>query len=308
LSYVGEGGGDLIHGSVLYGTLGQPIFTFDQNLDFVNITGLTFDGPVGGRIGTKGIAAIEGRWIYNSIIRDNYFSTHLAEAIYAPMQSTRIERNHFGTAGDIPSWPHRHIYSVPPSSSTGAQVTNQNWIAYNQFFHATGPESIRFEQGAQLHIVGNQFELNDAEATLQINGMFHVVIEGNYFEANAGDALMHFANSSDNQIGNYIVRLENNFYNVERKCTPDSKPRCEQTIHNNFIFLVDSGATEVHMGYETGTAFKHASDGTRTELTSEALFKEPTACYLTIRGPIQLKGYDGNQTQGNGNPKCHNAP
>ena len=111
------------------------------------------------------------------------------------MQSTRIERNHFGTAGDVPSAPHRDIYSVPLSPPPGSALTNQNWIANNQFFHATGPEAVRFEQGVQLHIVGNQFEKIHAATTLQINGLFQVVIEGNYFESNAGQYLMQFDNS-----------------------------------------------------------------------------------------------------------------
>ena len=69
LTYVGEGGGgDLKHGSILQGAPGQAIFTFDQNLDSVTISGLTFQG-----LGTKGLAAASGKWLYNSTIRDNYF-------------------------------------------------------------------------------------------------------------------------------------------------------------------------------------------------------------------------------------------
>jgi hypothetical protein len=292
LSYIGEGGGDLKQGSILQGAPGQPIFAFDGNLESVTITGLTFDGR-----GAKAIAAANGRWLYNSTIRENYFSTNLAEGIYAPIQSTRIERNHFGTAGDVPYWPHRHIYSVPQSPLPGAALTNQNWIVNNRFFHAYGSESVRFEQGVQLHITGNQFEKIHAATTLQINGLFQVVIEGNYFESNAGKYIMQFDNSPDNQIGNYIVRLENNYYNMDN-------------VIDNFIFRATNAAgrlsaTTVYMSYETGTRFRH-SNNTRAEVTDQALIDLPgtrsgpgpndvVPCILFVRSPLWFNDYSGRQ-------------
>jgi hypothetical protein len=281
----------LIHGSILYGTPGQPIFTFDQDLDSVTISGLTFDGPeVKG--GAKGIANDSGNWLINSTIRDNYFSTHLSEGIYTPMQSTRIERNHFGTAGDVPTWPYRHIYSVPLFPPRGA--TNQNWIVYNQFFHAFGPESIRFEQGAQLHIVGNQFEKGHSSTALQIDGLYHVVIEGNYFElcskdnnnvdchtpgapSDAGQFVMKFSNTPDNQSANYIAHLENNHYNMDNSI-------------DNFIFSV-VGATTVYMSYETGTSFLHTNRTTRGDLTDQYTFSRVNPCVLLIRRPLWFGDY-----------------
>ncbi len=293
LNYIGEGGGDLKHGSILQGIPDQAIFTFEENLDSVTITGLTFDGR-----GAKGIAAASGRWLYNSVIRGNFFSTNLAEGIYAPMQSTRIERNHFGTAGDVPFWPHRHIYSVPQSPPPGTPLTNQNWIANNRFFHANGPESIRFEQGVQLQISGNQFEKIHAATTLQINGLFQVAIEGNYFESNAGRYIMQFDNSPDNQIGNYIVRLENNYYNMDN-------------VIDNFIFKVTNAAgrlsaTTVYMSYETGSRFRHSSNNSRADVTDQVLVDLPgtrsgpgpndvVPCILFVRSPLWFNDYAGTQ-------------
>jgi hypothetical protein len=277
-SYRGEGSWDSRYGSVLIQqTPGEAVFTFDGTLDSVTISGLTFGGAR-----AKGIAAASPTGLLaNSTIRGNYFYTDLSDCIDAPMVLTRIERNQFGLHGTNIYEKHQHIHSVYFGDVVG---TNANWVVGNQFSSARGGQALLFEQGAQLHIVGNQFEGNQADATLRINGMFQVVIEGNYFERNAGAAQMEFANGLNNQLGNWIVRLENNFYNMQGNGTP-----------NKYIFLA-SGATAVYMGYEAGTAFSPCA-----ELTSCELFN---AGYLKLTGPFRFNGYLGTQTSG----KCANNP
>lgn len=274
-SYRGERSWDMRYGSVLMQqTPGEAIFVLDDVVDSVVITGLTFAGRYGAPV--KGIVAANPKGLLaNSTLRDNHFYTELTECINTPMVLTRLERNQFGLHGNAIHEKHQHIRSVYPGDIVGA---NANWLVGNQFSSARGGESVLFEQGAQLHITGNQFEGNEASTTLRINGMFQVVIEGNYFERNAGLAVMEFANGLNNQLGNWIVRLENNFYNMAGNGTP-----------TKFIFLA-SGATAVYLGYEAGTAF--APDA---ELTSAELFN---ACYLRVRGPFRFNGYLGAQAGG----------
>ena len=140
-----------------------------------------------------------------------------------------------------------------------------------------------FERGVQLHVIGNQFEGNEAATTVRVNGMFQVIVEGNYFERNSGAAQMTFANTttSDGPMGNYIVRLENNFYNLQGS--------------NNAFIATASGATQFYMGYEAGTQFPPTA-----QLIPGDLF---AACYLKVTGPFRLNGYAGTQT--GGNPNCH---
>ncbi len=279
-SYRGERSWDARYGSILLQqTPGEAIFVIDDILDSVTITGLTFAGRNGAPV--KGIIATSAKGLLaNSTLRDNHFYTELTECINAPMVLTRLERNQFGLHGNAIHEKHQHVRSVYSGDVVG---TNANWLIGNQFSSARGGESVLFEQGAQLHITGNQFEGNEAATTVRINGMFQVVIEGNYFERNAGLAMMEFANGLDNQLGNWIVRLENNFYNMAGNSTP-----------TKFIFLA-SGATAVYMCFEAGTAF--APDA---ELTSAELFN---ACYLRVRGPFRLNGYLG--IQAGGNSMCH---
>lgn len=278
-SYRGERSWDMRYGSILLQqTPGEAIFVIDDVVDSVMITGLTFAGRNGAPV--KGIVAANAKALLaNSTLRDNHFYTELTECINTPMVLTRLERNQFGLHGNAIHEKHQHIRSVYSGDVVG---TNANWLVGNQFSSARGSESVLFEQGAQLHITGNQFEGNEAATTLRINGMFQVVVEGNYFERNAGLAVMEFANGLNNQLGNWIVRLENNIYNMAGNGTP-----------TKFIFLA-LGATAVYMGYEAGTAF--APDA---ELTSLELFN---ACYLCVRGPFRFNGYLG--IQAGGKPGC----
>jgi len=252
----------------------------EDTVDSVTITGLTFDGLPG--VGAKGIAAAPNSkgLLDNSTLRDNHFTTQLTECIDTPMVSTRIERNHFGLHGaDNPPVTRRHIRSVYLSQVVG---TNANWVVGNQFSSAKGTESVLFERGVQLHMIGNQFEGNEAATTVRIRGMFQVIIDGNYFERNSGAAQMTFDNTltSDGAMGNYIVRLENNFYNLQGS--------------GNAYIVTASGATQFYQGYEAGTEFPATA-----QLIPADLF---AACYLKITGPFRLNGYMGSQTSGN--PNC----
>jgi hypothetical protein len=107
--------------------------------------------------------------------------------------------------------------------------------------------------------------------------MLNVIIQGNYFELNTGQAQMEFADAHRIPLYNYIVRLENNYYNMSGG--------------NSFVFAA-SGHNHVYMGYETGTAPK-------VELTNPDTFD---GCQLRITGPLQFFGYKGKQASGN--PIC----
>lgn len=278
-AYVGAGSWDSRYGSILIQqTPGEAIFAIDGPVDSVTIGGLTFGGARAKAIAAGNATAL----LASSTISGNHFYTDLSECIDVPMVLTHIERNQFGLHGSAIYERHRHIHSVYPGDVVG---TNANWVVGNQFSSARGGQSVLFEQGAQLHILGNQFEANEADTTLTIKGMFQVVIEGNYFERNAGDAMMDFANGLNNQLGNWIVRLENNFYNMQG-----------QSLPNKFIFLA-SGATAVYMGYEAGTAFSPAAELTRCDLFN--------AGYLKLVGPFRFNGYLGTQASGQPNPNCH---
>jgi hypothetical protein len=292
-TYIGEGSWDSRYGSVLVQhTPGLPIFTVDGLIGSVSIVGLTFDSSP--NIGGRGIAGSTAQAVLaNSIIRDSYFLTGLSECIDVAMQATRIEHNSFGLNGGSIGPQHRHIHSV---SAGAALETNANWIEGNHFSQATGTESVLFENGGKVHFVGNDFQGNAAQTTIRIHGMFQVVIEGNYFEQNAGAAQMTFGNSVF-LLGNYIVRLENNFYHMGGY--PGGPP-------TKFVFDVETsgthrsfpGQTQVFMGYEAGSFFAPTAD-----LTSAGVF---LSCYLWITGPsraFHLNGYAGLQTAGN--PNCH---
>jgi hypothetical protein len=116
-------------------------------------------------------------------------------------------------------------------------------------------------------------------------GSVPAVIEGNYFKRDAGDAMMDFANGLNHQLGNWIVRLENNFYNMRGQGAP-----------NKFIFQA-SRATVVYLGYGAGTAFSPAAELTRCDLFG--------AGHLKIVGPFRLNGYMGAQANGAPDPSCH---
>jgi len=280
-TYIGEGSWDPRYGSVLLQQkFGAAIFSVEGFTNSVTIIGLSFDGAPG--TNAKGIAAGNSTAVLStSVLRDNYFLAGLAEGIDTSMVATRIERNQFGLNGPFGlATTRRHIHSVYPG---GQLQTNANFIVGNGFGYAKGSESLLFEAGVKLHILDNTFQNNDVDTTLRINGMFQVIIEGNYFEANTGAAQMTFANglTPDGPIGNYVVRLENNYYNMQG---------------NKYVFAA-SGATQVFMGYETGSFFSPTA-----ELTSVDIFQ---ACYLRITSPVQafrLNGYMGKEIVGN--PAC----
>jgi hypothetical protein len=287
-TYIGEGSWDSRYGSVLFQQAsGAPIFVVDGLVGSVTITGLTFDGAIGAN--AKGIAGgSRDALLANSTLRDNYFLTGLAEGIDTPMQSTRIERNQFGLNGDPNNRlaKRRHIHSASPpllSTADPGVDSNANWIVGNHFSSAIGSESVLFDQGVQLHIVGNRFEGNEADTTLRIRGMFQVLIEGNWFERNHGEAQMMFSNATTAARGNYIVRLENNYYNMQGFGAPNV---CKGSASegNCFVFEFEPGrstATHVFMGYDTGAYFSPTADLTANE--------------LTITAPLCLQNYQGNQ-------------
>ena len=279
LSYTSaRGSWDAHNGSVLVqNTPGAPIFAVDGQVYSANVTGLTFDGAPG--TNAKGVAGANSQSLLaTSTIRDSYFLAGLAEGIDVAMVLTRIERNQFGVnGGGAVASTRRHIHSTFPQ----AAQNNANWVVGNLFRSAQGTESVLFESGAQLHIEGNDFEANNADTTLRIHGMYHVVIEGNWFEQNHGQAQMMFGNAQDT--GNYIVRLENNHYNLAGFGAPNT---CAGNVveNNCYVFMYEPNkgtATHVYMGYETATNFSPV-----TELTANE---------LTITGYLCLRGYSGTQ-------------
>jgi hypothetical protein len=321
--YIGPGSADPRYGAVLVQTHpGAPVFALPGAAPSgifggITITGLAFDGAPG--VKARGIAAMDlvpcgytlqpgCTVLASSTISDNYFLTGLAEGIDTPVEITVIEGNQFGVASviNVPSvgGNRRHIHCVYPDLvenglHLGEGATTQVRIENNSFTNAKGSESVFIESGTQLHIVGNQFQDNDTDTTLQINGMNLVVIDGNRFDGNRGEYLMHFARSRHtgqlpvpgdcgSQVciafnGNYIVRLQNNYYDMEG---------------NNFIFTIDPNsddlmrsANHVYIGNESGTHFTHGS--TAADLTDPviALHCSPAEVYLSTTGSFNFSGY-----------------
>jgi hypothetical protein len=284
--------------------LGTPVFSVDEALTFsVTITGFIFDSAPG--MDARGIAAGNPATLLAlSTIRNNSFRTGLSECVDVPMILTWIVDNEFGVQGPWIATNHRHIRSVYPADAPGPEEqTNANWVIKNDFTNARGSESVLFEAGLQLHLVANKFKDNDADKTLQINGMLQVVLRRNRFDGNRGDYIMHFANSRHSGLpdrnGNYLVRSEDNYYDMQR-C--DGCP-----AYNKYIFHIDMNMdngylsrTHVYMGNESGKHFLH-TDGTRSDLTDPAV---AAACngsagiYLSITGPFSFQDYTGTQTSG----------
>ncbi len=158
-TYSGEGSWDSRRGSVLVQQVtGSPIFSVDGLVSSVTITGLAFDGISGAS--ARGIAGSSAQAVLaDSIVRDSF----LAECIDVAMQATRIEHNSFGLNGGSIGPKHRHTHTV---SAGEALETNANWIVGNHFSQAQGGESVLFENGAKLHIEGNDFQGNAADTTL----------------------------------------------------------------------------------------------------------------------------------------------
>jgi len=306
-TYVGPGSSDPRVGSVLMQTsppdpitgLGVPVFAVDRAITSVTISGLAFDGAPG--VNARGIGAVDprqchhtgdpnGGFLFISTISGSYFLTGLAEGIDIPMQITAIEGNHFGVDSVNAGWigsTHRHIhsfYAYAPGQTTEIRVIN------NTFARAKGAESVLFESGTQLEMIGNEFQDNDARTTLQINGMLQVVLEKNRFERNSGTYIIHFAPSrhGDQLIGNNIVRAQNNFYDMQL---------------NDFIFTIDqAGGADVFMGGESGVRFTH-SDGTAADLTDPSIANSCNAIthapiYLSTIGPFNFADYKAR------NPNC----
>jgi hypothetical protein len=289
LTYMGES--DFDFGSVLKQTardqksgLGLPIFTVDGTVFSVTIIGLTFFGTTG--VDARGIVASDpSSVLVSSTLRDNFFLAELSDCIDTPMVSTRVERNEFGLNGSL-SPKHRHIHSTLYTGLRPLPTAGDNWIVGNLFRCAPGAlqqscamnslsnagvnESIYFESGGPLHIIGNDFENNDSKTTLRVHSTSQVIIHGNWFEANSGVSQITFLN-----VGN--VQLEDNFYSM-RACQG-----------NCFLFDFDqgnspTGITRVFMGYETGLAFDSTELATKTGLS-----------LLTITGPLCLNKYAGTQ-------------
>jgi hypothetical protein len=314
-TYRGAGSPHWKYGSALVQcTSNQPVFVINRRVDNVTIAGLTFDGGVKENSpdphprGISGIKAANGpntkAVLTNSAVRDNYFFHGIEEGIETPMVSTRIESNAFGGYGDPDhrAVRRRHIHAMPMAGGN-----NNNWVSGNILSYAAGgAESVLFEGGAQLHIVGNDIEANNLvcdsdgschlvgagnpKAVLRISDMSDVIIQGNWFEANGGAAQMIFENGSK-QLGNERVRLEDNVYVLD-------------VDDNTFVFLTSADfqvspsgsapptrlAPQVYMGYEWGFPGINV-------VTGDNSFSE---CHLHIVGPFS--GFSGSQKIGN--PAC----
>jgi hypothetical protein len=335
LTYLGEGSWQPRYASTLIQTaspdpvtgLGLPIFSVDGVVQSVAIVGLAFDAPFVTK--AKGISAANpDALLANSTIRGNYFLIELAECIDTAMVSTRIERNGFGTnggdlaytqylnQGGIPLH-HRHIRSVY-SGGRPVPNTGENWIVDNVLRSAccettpgssTASESMLFESRVPLHIIGNDFEAGDADTTLRIRGVPEVFIEGNWFEANHGQAQTTISPRASN------VHLQDNHYVMQGYPKTVNMCNGEQTQGNCFVLefepasstaVIDASlsATHAYIGYEVVTALPSDSDGRAlAELVPADLFAD---CHLTITGPFYLTGViqlAGMQV--GGNPSCH---
>jgi len=128
--------------------------------------------------------------------------------------------------------------------------------------------------------------------------MFQAVIEGNYFEQNAGAAQMTFGNAPDT-VGNYIVRLENNYYHMGGAPGLNTPTKYVFAVERDGLHRSFPGQTQVFLGYEAGSFFSDTA-----ELTDDEVFK---SCYLFVTSApraFHLINYHGQQTLGNPKWRC----
>ena len=174
--------------SRIFGTHAGNLFQY-VDIDFCIVEKLAFDGS-----GCTAFKQTGSSYTQNITWRDCHFYSALSECIYGNLIFGKIFDNTFGYYGTVGA-AHRHIVSL--GSSTNA--TNLNIIRGNRFYNAKGNESVLFNSGESLEILGNNFESNTA-LPIRLAGVFNVKVNDNWFEANTVTA-----NEIEINVGTHII-------------------------------------------------------------------------------------------------------
>jgi hypothetical protein len=164
-------------GSIIRGTHAGNLIQWASG-DYCQFIGMAFDGAGCTALKQTGSPTVD--YLANLTVRDCHFYGQLFECIYGNLIYAKIERNSFGYFGTVGA-SHRHIYCLGIPTNT----CNSNRITGNRFYYAKGAESCYFENGADLDIVGNNYEQNVC-LPIRLIGMVGARVRENWFEANSG--------------------------------------------------------------------------------------------------------------------------
>ena len=140
----------------------------------------------------------------------DFFAT-LAEGIHATLIMADIEYNDFGWHGPAGlAW--RPIHS---KGNVRANTTNLNRIRKNRFYNCQSPECVYIEAGYMLDFSENDCEENTTTtAVVTLNGLYSVLVRGNWFERNTTPSLFSLNEDTQAVVGDYLVTMEFNWFDL----------------------------------------------------------------------------------------------
>jgi hypothetical protein len=187
-------------GTTLVGAFAGPILTATESNW---IEGLTF------RASVQGVTGIGGKFV-RSTARDLQFWTELTYGINVTGLISRITDCGFGLLGPVPA-------AFQPIKIRSATDEATAWeIDHNAVYNAAGDCAVEVGDGYQLDFHHNNVELNQGvRVAVKIDGMFGMSLHHNWYEANAGSAQVELAADFSGTIGNYVVHVHDNFYNLD---------------------------------------------------------------------------------------------
>lgn len=161
------------------------ILTWFKHVEFVDISGITFTNNVAGQ--GKGISnpyflqsENEGGLPYmsKSFIRNCFFRTNLKECVEGNILATKISGCIFGYDGNIgPS--HRHLNL---RGDLAYALMNLNYVENCMFTRAKGNESCYLAKGASFRFSDCDWELNQSNYTVSIEGVKNVIFDHCWWE------------------------------------------------------------------------------------------------------------------------------
>lgn len=219
------------------------MFAYDTSVSNVSsnsFEGCTFAGTGASAVRASNVGAGSGYLAAFWFVR-NFFSAELSEGTYGNMILSHWVGNEFGTNGSPQASGSRHVYSK--GNAALAEASNMNWLSSNRFYHATAQESVYFESGYHVDFEDNNFEQNDSTGAnpvaLRILGMYHVILNSNWFEQNLGTYNVWMGDDFTTLNGNAVVWAWNNWFDLSR-------------VGNLAVFNLNGATTQVDIRYNTG--------------------------------------------------------
>jgi hypothetical protein len=182
------------------------LFQVTAFAEFGKVIGLSLQSAGGKAFASTDLTTYVANWSF----RDNHFYANNAEGIYANLILCHVVNNTFGYYG-TPGVASRHVYSKGVFSGLSSNI---NFFERNRFYNAVGSESVYLEAGYQVYFDGNNFEHNTSTNTLTIKGLYSVHMTKNWFEGNAGVYQITFANDTSATIGDYVIDVEKNWFDL----------------------------------------------------------------------------------------------